>query len=59
MRKSCAAQAVSCEGSAKAPVTGCIAMLAAAARLGAAASRSEHGSGSCSLREALESRSMA
>eukprot|EP00964_Phaeocystis_antarctica_P006036 scaffold3303_cov66-Phaeocystis_antarctica.AAC.7 len=53
MRKSCAAQAVSCEGSAKAPVTGCIAMLAAAAVLAAAAaSRSGHGSGSCSLREA-------
>eukprot|EP00964_Phaeocystis_antarctica_P104535 scaffold69629_cov69-Phaeocystis_antarctica.AAC.4 len=50
MRKSCAAQAVSCEGSAKAPVTGCIAMLPAAAVLAAAASRSEHGSRSCSLR---------
>eukprot|EP00964_Phaeocystis_antarctica_P104538 scaffold69629_cov69-Phaeocystis_antarctica.AAC.7 len=59
MRKSCAAQAVSCEASAKAPVTGCIAMLAAAAVLGAAASRSEHGSGSCSLRGVLKSRSMA
>eukprot|EP00964_Phaeocystis_antarctica_P080490 scaffold50275_cov61-Phaeocystis_antarctica.AAC.2 len=46
MRKSCAAQAVSCEASAKAPVTGCIAMLAAAAVLGA------DGSGSCSLRGA-------
>eukprot|EP00964_Phaeocystis_antarctica_P110782 scaffold75131_cov69-Phaeocystis_antarctica.AAC.1 len=58
IRKSCTAQAVSCEGSAKAPVTGCIAMLAAAAVLCAAASRSGHGSGSCSLRGALESRSM-
>eukprot|EP00964_Phaeocystis_antarctica_P107235 scaffold71990_cov65-Phaeocystis_antarctica.AAC.6 len=45
IRKSCAAQADSCEGFAKAPVTGCIAMLAAAAS-----------SGSCSLRGApLES----
>eukprot|EP00964_Phaeocystis_antarctica_P161258 scaffold133288_cov78-Phaeocystis_antarctica.AAC.5 len=32
MRKNCAAQAVSCDGSTKAPVTGCIAMLAAAVR---------------------------
>eukprot|EP00964_Phaeocystis_antarctica_P028707 scaffold16205_cov60-Phaeocystis_antarctica.AAC.2 len=59
IRKSCAAQAVSCEGSAKAPVTGCIAMLAASAVISAAASRSGHGSGSCSLRGALESGSMA
>eukprot|EP00964_Phaeocystis_antarctica_P040369 scaffold23077_cov68-Phaeocystis_antarctica.AAC.1 len=43
MRKSCAAQAVSCEGSAKAPVTGFIAMLAAAAVF------STSRSGSCSL----------
>eukprot|EP00964_Phaeocystis_antarctica_P147318 scaffold113859_cov63-Phaeocystis_antarctica.AAC.2 len=50
MRNSCAAKADSCEPSAKAPVTGCIAMLAAAAVLAAAASRSGHGSGSCSLR---------
>eukprot|EP00964_Phaeocystis_antarctica_P112681 scaffold76815_cov57-Phaeocystis_antarctica.AAC.3 len=55
MRKSCTAQAVSCEGSAKAPVTGFIAMLTV---LAAAASRSGHGSGSSSLRGALESRSM-
>eukprot|EP00964_Phaeocystis_antarctica_P075310 scaffold46445_cov59-Phaeocystis_antarctica.AAC.8 len=49
MRKSCAAQADSCEASAKAPVTGCIAMLADGAVLAAAAaSRSGHGSGSCS-----------
>eukprot|EP00964_Phaeocystis_antarctica_P097821 scaffold63894_cov59-Phaeocystis_antarctica.AAC.2 len=54
MRKSCDAQAVSCEGSAKAPVTGFIAMLAAV-MLAAAASRSGHRSGSCSLR-ALEGR---
>eukprot|EP00964_Phaeocystis_antarctica_P047924 scaffold27748_cov72-Phaeocystis_antarctica.AAC.2 len=53
MRKSCVAQADSCEASAKAPVKGFIAMLAAAA------SRSGHGFGSCSLRGALESRSMA
>eukprot|EP00964_Phaeocystis_antarctica_P018434 scaffold10193_cov75-Phaeocystis_antarctica.AAC.1 len=46
MRKRCAVKAVSCEASAKAPVKGCIAMLAAAA------SRSGHGSGSCSLRGA-------
>eukprot|EP00964_Phaeocystis_antarctica_P061691 scaffold36878_cov66-Phaeocystis_antarctica.AAC.1 len=59
MRKSCTAQADSCEGSAKAPVTGCIAMLAAAAVLAAAASRSGHGSGSWSLRGALEGRGMA
>eukprot|EP00964_Phaeocystis_antarctica_P018432 scaffold10192_cov59-Phaeocystis_antarctica.AAC.7 len=60
MRKSCAVKATSCEGSAKAPVTGCIAMLTAATVLGAsAASTSEHGSGSCSLRGALECRSMA
>jgi len=59
MRKSCAAKAVSCEGFAKAPVTGCIAMLAVAAVLAAAASRSGHGSGSSSLREALlESRNI-
>eukprot|EP00964_Phaeocystis_antarctica_P005424 scaffold2960_cov61-Phaeocystis_antarctica.AAC.8 len=59
IRKSCAAQTDSCEGSAKAPVMGCIAMLAAAAAIGAAASRSGHGSGSCSLRGAsLASRSM-
>eukprot|EP00964_Phaeocystis_antarctica_P037518 scaffold21424_cov68-Phaeocystis_antarctica.AAC.4 len=57
MRKSCAAKAVSCEASAKAPVTGFIA-IAAAAVIGAAASRSEHGSGSCSLRVALQNRSM-
>ena len=37
MRKSCDAKADSCEGSAKVPVMGCIAMLAAAA--GCAASR--------------------
>eukprot|EP00964_Phaeocystis_antarctica_P034180 scaffold19422_cov63-Phaeocystis_antarctica.AAC.1 len=59
IRKSCAAKADSCEASAKAPVTGCIAMLAAAAVLGAAASRSGHRSGSWSLRGALASRSMA
>eukprot|EP00964_Phaeocystis_antarctica_P005418 scaffold2960_cov61-Phaeocystis_antarctica.AAC.2 len=53
MRKSCAAKAVTCEASAKAPVTGCIAI--AAAMLGAAASRSGHGL--CSLRGALESSS--
>ena len=58
MRKSCAAKAVSCEGFAKAPVIGCIAMLAVAA-VAAAASRSGHGSGSSSLREALlESRNI-
>eukprot|EP00964_Phaeocystis_antarctica_P071645 scaffold43746_cov51-Phaeocystis_antarctica.AAC.2 len=56
MRKSCAAKAISCEGSAKAPVTVFIAI--ATAVLGAAASRSGHGSGSSSLRGALESRSM-
>eukprot|EP00964_Phaeocystis_antarctica_P022266 scaffold12354_cov54-Phaeocystis_antarctica.AAC.2 len=39
IRKSCTAQADSCEASAKAPVTGCIGILAAAA------SRFEHGSG--------------
>eukprot|EP00964_Phaeocystis_antarctica_P080535 scaffold50312_cov54-Phaeocystis_antarctica.AAC.3 len=60
MRKSCVAQADSCEASAKAPVKGFIAMLADGAVLAAAAaSRSGHGSGSCSLRGALESRSMA
>eukprot|EP00964_Phaeocystis_antarctica_P018427 scaffold10192_cov59-Phaeocystis_antarctica.AAC.2 len=58
IRKSCAAQADSCDGSAKAPVTGCTVMLAAAAVLGGAASRSEHGSGSCSPRGALACRSI-
>eukprot|EP00964_Phaeocystis_antarctica_P027857 scaffold15711_cov84-Phaeocystis_antarctica.AAC.2 len=59
IRKSCAAQAVSCEASAKAPVTGFIAMVAAAAAVlaAAAASRSGHGSGSCSLRGASRARS--
>ena len=33
MRKSCAAQAVSCEGTAKAPVTGFIAMALATHRV--------------------------
>eukprot|EP00964_Phaeocystis_antarctica_P016953 scaffold9334_cov63-Phaeocystis_antarctica.AAC.5 len=59
IRKSCAAQAVSCEASAKVPVKGCIAMLAAAAAvLAAAASRSGHGSGSCSLRGTSRTSSM-
>eukprot|EP00964_Phaeocystis_antarctica_P006030 scaffold3303_cov66-Phaeocystis_antarctica.AAC.1 len=59
IRKSCVAQADSCEASAKAPVKVSIAMLADGAVIAAAAaSRSGHASGSCSLRGALEGRSM-